>query len=162
MMNRIFKLSILLYLLFYSCTEKTAILEDVNLYPVKINNSWGFIDETGILKIDPQYDRVKNFTEGLGAVFTDNKWGYINKSSKIIIKPQFDDALPFSEGLAGVFTDNKWGFINNTGITVINTKYMGVSSFSEGLAHFISEFDLKHGFINTYNKIKKILKQEVA
>ena len=63
---------------------------------------YGFIDKSGKVVIEPQFDDVGPFSEGFAGVEKDGKWGFIDKSGKVVIEPQFDDAEPFSEGLAKV------------------------------------------------------------
>src|ERR1041384_2177978 len=70
-----------------------------NLYPVEKDGKWGYIDATGKLVIQPQYDCTFPFSEGLAAVCVGNKIGYIDTAGKLIIQPQYDFAYPFSDGL---------------------------------------------------------------
>ena len=65
-------------------------------------SKYGFIDKSGKVVIEPQFDDADLFSEGLVLVEKDGKWGFIDKSGKVVIEPQFDDAEPFSEGLAKV------------------------------------------------------------
>jgi WG containing repeat len=39
--------------------------------------------------IPAQFNKAKNFSEGLSAVKIDDKWGYINQTGKVVIQPQF-------------------------------------------------------------------------
>ena len=108
---------------------------------------WGFIDETGRVVIDPQFNRAKRFSEGLAAVIIQEAensgggLGYIDKTGQIVIQPQFgtgntDIDFAFSEGLAAVPLRNtdEWGYIDKTGKFVISPKFKYASSFSEGRA----------------------------
>ena len=63
---------------------------------------YGFIDKSGKVVIEPQFDYVRDLIEGLAEVKKDGKWGVIDKNGKVIVEPQFDDASPFSEGFAWV------------------------------------------------------------
>ena len=65
-------------------------------------SKYGFIDKSGKVVIEPQFDNVSAFSEGLAKVEKDDKWGFIDKNGKVVVEPQFDDAEPFSEGLAKV------------------------------------------------------------
>ncbi|WP_170880352.1 WG repeat-containing protein [Paenibacillus odorifer] len=85
--------------------------------------------------IQPQYDRVGYFHEGLAEVSKNGKWGFIDKSGKEVIALKYDWSDSFSEGLAAVEKDGQWGFIDKTGKEVIALQYNnGATSFSEGLA----------------------------
>jgi hypothetical protein len=85
--------------------------------------------------IEPQYDRVGDFHEGLAAVSKNRKWGFIDKRGKEVIALKYDWADSFSEGLVAVEKDGQWGFIDKTGKEVIALQYNnGAHDFSEGLA----------------------------
>ena len=64
---------------------------------VKQNNKYGYIDKTGKIVIQPQFDEANAFYEGLASVEKNKKWGYIDKTGKIVIQPQFDLAGNFFE-----------------------------------------------------------------
>jgi len=96
----------------------------------------------GTIVINPQFDSVGSFSDGLAAVrigdSTTGKWGFIDKTGRIVIHPQFGIAAPFSDGLAAVkigdFNTGKAGLIDKTGRIVINPQLDDVGFFSEGLA----------------------------
>ena len=89
--------------------------ERSSLYPVKVNGQWGYIDKTGKIVINPQFDSAWDFSEGLAWVKVGGKWGYIDKTGKIVINPQFDDAHDFHDGLALVVVEGLYGYIDRTG-----------------------------------------------
>lgn len=95
---------------------------------VTVGGKKGFIDRTGRIIINPQYELVYGFSEGLaiicvGECDTDHiagfraskdpsklfdeveqsyKEGFIDESGKIVINPVYESAYNFSEGLASV------------------------------------------------------------
>ena len=73
--------------------------------------------------IEPQFDEVLRFTEGLAAVKLGRKWGFISRMGQMMIKPQFDKAIRFSEGLAAVQIDGQWGFIDRTGKIIVKPQF---------------------------------------
>ena len=88
--------------------------------------SYGFIDETGKVVIQPQWDAVADFHEGLAHFTKDGKGGFIDQSGKVVIPPIWDkqtlfgdDEERFSEGFASVERNGKWGYIDQTGKLVI-------------------------------------------
>jgi len=93
------------------------------LAPVKVGGKWGFIDTTGKMVIEPQFNPKQaqfnsyfsddlvavNFNDGTVNGFDSNspantKWGFADKSGRIVINPNFDgdyfNPPHFSEGLA--------------------------------------------------------------
>ena len=79
----------------------------------------GVMEQTGKFVINPQFDGVSSFSDGLAGVRIGDdmtgKWGYIDKQGRMVINPQFDRASGFTEGLAAVRIGDdktgKWGFI---------------------------------------------------
>lgn len=128
------------------------------LFDVSVGGKRGFIDSTGKLAINPQFDDISTdwrgtdpFSEGLVAVcigpctngkdVPNGKWGYIDRKGTVVINLQFDVARPFSEGLAAVCLgdcrtngDSKWGFIDKTGKYAVNPQFGEAWAFHEGLA----------------------------
>ena len=66
----------------------------------------GFIDKTGRFVIEPRFEEVSVFSEGLAfaGVRSGNSllYGYVDKTGHWVIKPQFNFAHAFSWGLAAV------------------------------------------------------------
>jgi len=97
------------------------------LAAVKINHKWGFIDKTGKIVIEPQFNLWQaqfnsEFSDGLVAVNFNNgkdenfkqdgnnvgniKWGFADKKGRLVIPPKFEGDYfqppRFTEGLAPV------------------------------------------------------------
>ncbi len=122
------------------------------LYPIVDENwKWGFINEKGEVVIEPQYEFVTQFSEGLAAVSVNGKYGFINLKGKMVIQPQYEHVFLCSEGLVAVLLDGKWGFIDKKGKMVVTPQYENVSgSFREGLAAVL--LDGKWGYIDQTGK----------
>jgi len=120
------------------------------------NSKWGFIDKNGNYVIEPRFETVDNFNEGLAPVKTNGeygiaKWGFINKGGYPVIDPEFEDAGKFNEGLAPVMLNNKVGFINKKGEIVIKPqfgkrRFPNDCLFHEGMARV--NINDKIGFVN--------------
>jgi hypothetical protein len=110
---------------------------------------WGFIDTSGAVVINAQFDAVGNFSEGLVAVAfdtdktrhdcvdcsLDQHWGFIDKTGKMVVQPQYSAVSSFSEGLAAVMNEEgKWGYIDTNGQLVIPFTFQSARQFSDGLA----------------------------
>lgn len=95
----------------------------------------GYVNQSGVLVIEPQFDAGGDFSEGMVFVSKNGKWRCLNRKGNAVIKPEFEDAGAFSEGLAPVVKDGKWMYINKSGKTVIDARFFSFAlSFSEGLA----------------------------
>lgn len=81
------------------------------LYPVVVNDRWGFMDKSGNLAANPGFERAGAFAGGMAEVRL-GKWGYIDESGKFVINPQFDEALSFGDGLARVKLGRKTGYVD--------------------------------------------------
>ncbi|EDO9033655.1 WG repeat-containing protein [Campylobacter coli] len=117
-----------------------------DLIRVKIDGQWSFLDKNGEFVIEPKFDGVGNFSEGLAAVGLNGKWGFIDKNGEFAIKPKFDDIWDFREGLARVELNGKYGFMDKNGKIVIEPKFDSIGSFREGLAKV--GLNGKYGFID--------------
>ena len=99
-----------------------------------VKNKYGFIDRTGNVVIQPQFDQVKDFHDGLALMEINDKFGYVDKNGVMVIKPQFDRAEDFEDGLAWARPKDLWGVIDKTGEFVVKPKYeYSGSPCSEGL-----------------------------
>lgn len=82
---------------------------DATLAAVKIGKKWGFVDKTGVIQIQPQYDDARSFSNGLAAVKVNNKWGFIDQQGQMVIEPLFNDAKDLSlGGTVFVNTGREW------------------------------------------------------
>lgn len=123
---------------------------------VKKGNKWGFIDSSGNIIIDYQYDSVDlGFHGGLAAVKISEKWYFVDQQGNLAWKTGFEDATDFSEGYAAVKKDGKWGYIDIEGTVKIDFQYEAAKKFSENKAAVMKTIDgyEKWAYINTDNEI---------
>lgn len=59
---------------------------------------WGYVDYEGNVRIEPQYENAKSFSNGLAAVCKDGKWGYINKENTVVVNFEYFDCGYLSDG----------------------------------------------------------------
>lgn len=108
------------------------------------NDKYGYMNASGKVIINPEYDLTYGFHEGIAAVKSGNKWGFIDKSGKLIVQPSFEAVSRngFSEGLCAAQSNGKWGYIDKSGTWVIDPIYEcpyrvvngSVGSFHNGFA----------------------------
>ena len=101
--------------------------------------TYGVIDKSGSIVVEPQFDRIAPFSEGLAAVdvtFQPVSTGVIDKSGQWVIAPKpWFGIGQFSEGVAPACPENQHcGFIDHTGKFVIQPRFANAQPFSEGVA----------------------------
>lgn len=120
------------------------------LFPIQINNTFGFIDKNGSLLVEPRFEDAREFHDGLAGVKVNGKWGYIDYSGNIVIQPTLSAPYIFENGFAPFKSNGLYGFIDKRGNIAIPPKFSDVRGFSEGLA-LVTETqgsDKKYGYIN--------------
>jgi uncharacterized protein YfaP (DUF2135 family) len=143
---------------------------------------WGFIDESGEVVIDLQYEDLKDvqdpvlyayavrdpekvlrgFYEGFAPVKKNGKWGYIDTDGNSL-GPGFvyQDIWYFSEGYATVETDNKYGLLDSAGRYIIEPNTYGYDGINydvvrpiyEGLAGVNWDGRKSRGVINREGRL---------
>lgn len=58
--------------------------EDYVLFPALNGDKYGYIDTSGNIVINPQFDFAEAFSEGTAKVEIEERWAYIDKSGKIV------------------------------------------------------------------------------
>lgn len=93
----------------------SLIFEDARIFSgeepaaVKIDGSWCFVNENGVLISDQKYDDARSFSNGLAAVCIDGLWGFVDLEENMVIEPQFFGAKDFNEkGSCFVKTGDDW------------------------------------------------------
>jgi hypothetical protein len=112
----------------------------------------GFVDKSGKVVINAQFESAGAFSEGLAHVRQEGKSGFIDKSGKIVINLQFDGADDFHAGKAAFKNGNQVGFIDKKGSYVINPQFDLAAQFCEGLAAIKS--GKQWGYITEDGKIE--------
>ena len=114
---------------------------------------WGFVDSSGTEVIQPVYDWVAPFSDGLALAYG---VGFIDKTGNVVLPiDKYDSVGSFSEGVALIRVDGKWGFIDKTGSEVIPPilEYQVIEDVSEGIAAV--RRDDKWGFISVPGTVPK-------
>ncbi len=106
------------------------------LHPVLLNGKWGYINSSGNMVIESDFDEARAFSDGYAAVRIGTNWGYVSEESKNLAIPvSFSVAGDFSGELAPAqLPGQSYGFINKSGDFVIEPEFDFAGAFSEGLA----------------------------
>lgn len=104
------------------------------MYPIVDSSRLKYIDSSGSVVLDTNFDHGGEFFEGLASVAKSGRRGFINAVGDIVVPVQFAKTRRFHEGLCGACVGSKWGFINAAGEWVVSPRYAAVGDFSCGLA----------------------------
>ncbi|MDR2627102.1 MAG: WG repeat-containing protein [Dysgonamonadaceae bacterium] len=129
----------------------------IELFPVQSGSNYGYIDQKGVIVINPQFDKATVFRDGVALVRTDgsDRWAYINRKGEFVNEKRYKDASSFSEGLAWTVEDDQAPTaINAKGDVKFTLKEaMNVRIFHDGLAAFSNSQSL-WGFADKSGKVK--------
>lgn len=103
------------------------------LHRISVNRKVGFIDSSGKVVIEPQFDWAYEFSEGLSQARLGDKEGYIDSTGKWVFEINTHDDRPFRCGVAVVCTGKRTGIVDRTG-KVIDCPFDWMEEFSEGLS----------------------------
>ncbi|WP_239635180.1 WG repeat-containing protein [Paenibacillus sp. H1-7] len=125
----------------------------VSLFPATVNTVsgtvWGYIDNKGQLRIQPQYEYASDFQDnGLARVQSHGKNGVINTSGHYVVRPMYDFIGEFSEGRAAVIDKQGFKLMDETGRIVTPKAYSFISSMKEGRAMFSDHQSSKYGYLD--------------
>lgn len=122
------------------------------LFPYRSEGLWGYLDSTGKIVIEPQFEMCGFFTEGLAYAQVGDALGYIDESGQLVIPADYPAATNFHEGYASVMIDEDWMVINKQGEIMMEQYFANPVTFNDGLARFKLEMGLrsKYGFINPF------------
>ncbi|HXC04625.1 MAG TPA: WG repeat-containing protein [Bacteroidia bacterium] len=118
--------------------------------------SWyGLIDNRGVWKVKPVWDKLILNGKGLWFKNKEELWGLMNLAEKVILSPRYVAVFPSGSGVAVVVksehplresafalsekelvTGGKWGLTNEQGIELVTPAYFYISPVQDGMAAF--------------------------
>jgi WG containing repeat len=112
----------------------------------------GFIDRTGKIVIEPEFEEANDFSEGLAAVKRGSECGWIGKSGKLVRQlPPGQEGWEFHGDLGAIKENGKIGYIDRNGRVVIKPEWDDIAPYTDGLA--LVRRDKKCGFIDKSGKV---------
>jgi hypothetical protein len=116
---------------------------------------WGFIDTTGKVIINFQYDEAWEFSSGRAAVRKGEKWGYIDKNGNLVIGYKYETNHDFNNGYNSDRNAEKdlWAVIDSLGKVVIGYNYDGIWDSYYPTNFIPASKNGKYGFINKKEKV---------
>lgn len=102
------------------------------------NQKQSFVNESGDVKL-PEFEEVRDFSDGMAAVKNNGKWGFINTAGTTIIELTYNDVADFSEGMAAVNANGStWSYIDKTG----KEHFSGVVGIDKSVSKFNGGYTL--------------------
>lgn len=126
------------------CLYNDVALPSDGMIRVQKDGLYGFYTQEGVLAIEPRFETVSDFNEGL-AVAIDwvdsitRLYGFIDKQGNFVIKPQYDYAYPFYNGHAIVKAYERYGMINRKNKVVVPIKYDNISPMEPTGLFFVQD-----------------------
>lgn len=132
-----------------------------DFFIVSVNEKLGVIDEKGNLLIEPQFDEIGDFFDGLAPASINGKCGIINKKGDFVLKPKYQKINYLDNGLYSAKLNGKFGMINRKGDFIVEPKYDNLfkqsSSFKPNTEKNLNLYRIKLknkvGLINEKGKI---------
>jgi hypothetical protein len=124
-------------------------------YPVNRDGQWGYIDTTGTMVIEPQFDHAARFSDSLARVQNGSTTAFINAGGQVVLEPEVDSVGHFSNGLAPArrTEDGPFGYVNKSGAFTIEPQFERAYAFSDGRAAVYTgapqAAEAKFGYIDT-------------
>ena len=113
---------------------------------------YGAIDKNGTILIQPSYDRLFLYKEGVFLYRNGKDEGVLNEKGESIVEPKYQLIRSFKNGFAAIYANKKWGFIDSKGHIIVEPKYDYVADFNDNRAlvgRKTGLFNIMHyGFIN--------------
>lgn len=79
---------------------------------VKIGDKWGFINASGEMVIDAQYEEARSFSNGLAGIKDGEFWSFISTKNEKVITGEYSDVNYFNaNGYCFVKGNNYWYYI---------------------------------------------------
>jgi WG containing repeat len=127
---------------------------DISLLPVSFGGKCGYVDASGKMVINPQFDNAGAFNSSLSLapVLVGGKWGLIDREGKYVVNPQFDSAEIRSDNRTiGIIMGGKAGTADATGKFLINPQFDYLSDVDIG-GRSIARVGEKFGIIDSTGK----------
>lgn len=138
-------LCLLVAVLLSACKKDSELPQ---LFPMKENSRWGYMDASGEIVVAPAYDYAWDFSGGMGRFKDKGKYGFINAKGEVVIAAAYAYAADFVGGYArinikdttvadvqydGYNLDSDWTFTDPYGV-VFNQTFARVENFKNGVA----------------------------
>jgi hypothetical protein len=148
---------IVLFLLFIStiANAQHAKYKSHLLIPYRLQNTWGYCDTLGVVRITPRYDSAEFFNRehASSVAFVKKKAGIINDQGEVVLDFHYDKITNISPAsYYAVFKGGKTGWFDaDLKKFVIPVRYSSISYFHDDF--YLIELHGKYGVIHSNGKV---------
>jgi hypothetical protein len=152
-------------------SKQTGTFGDFNIYPVRENRrvyynaqlkKYGYADANGNILVTPQFDKARNFSDGMAAVKFKGKWGFIDLTGKFVVEATYNlEPGRFSEGMAPVRigeSDYEYvmSYIDQVGNRLMESKKWTMNEFHNGYAWVGTGCDKLFVIDKNFNEVRNV------
>lgn len=102
------------------------------LIPVKILGKWGAVNRKEELIIQPNYDSIYSFINGMAITRINDKYGLINDYGKVIVQNRYEQMQHLDNGRYTTVEKGGYGLMDKDGKVIITNKYDSLNDTSNG------------------------------
>lgn len=108
-----------------------------DLFPVKVEGKWGLMNNSGDLKIYPQYEAIGTFRDyGYAIMQRDGGVGLLNENGHEIVAPEYMDLKVLDKELIAVMDNGEWMVIDLEGRIILSKGYERLEVWENGYIKF--------------------------
>jgi len=108
------------------------------LIPVMKNKKWGYADMTGKIKIQPKYDMVESFHNGIAKVKSKGFFGVIDSTGASVIETIYDNVIP-QENYLSVVKESKFGVLTKNATLILPCAYRSIDLIGNKILRGVNE-----------------------
>lgn len=117
-----------------------------NLYSAIFEGKYGVVDPSGNWVIEPTFEEISVFNEGIAVFKEGNQFGLLDASGKILQSPSWKKIMPFQNGTTILTSDDKKFLIDTNGSILTIVGFDELFRLEEG--GFLVENEGEIGLIN--------------
>lgn len=96
---------------------------DENLYPAISNGKYGIVNPSGGWIIQPNFEEISKFSEGIATFRQGNQVGLITSSGAIIQSPSWERSKPFEKGTTILSSSTKQFLVDKSGVILTESGF---------------------------------------
>lgn len=121
----------------------------------RVESGWGAIRPDGSWELEPKFQHLGSFVDGMASAKINDRWGFIDRSGRFKIEPKFESVHQFSRDAR--FTParlkGRSGLINRSGEWVVQPQYENIFLKETTKGSWDIQNEKKHGLLDEDAKV---------